>query len=171
MNYENNKHEKSNENHENESPNANYFFSKLVIHFEELNMKFIELYKIDSINRFYEIKKLNDENKSKLSNILSEIPKNLEKEMRNKLRIFYEKYKIKEKTNLKTEARIYSKYINELKLNKNKLGIDSINDETSIIKSQIKDHLKEFNQKTKNDIENLKKEKDNLMRENKYTLI
>ena len=157
---------------ENDVIDANYFFAKLVIHFEELNLKLFELYKLNFISKFYEIKKLSEEYKIKLNNILSEIPKSLEKEMRNKLKIIYEKYKIKEKTKQKTEARIYSKYTEVLKLDKNEIGLnEELKAESHFVKISIEDYLRRASDNTKKENEKLRKEIEILKYENKYNLI
>ena len=157
---------------ENEQNQANFYFSKMVIHFQELNLKIIELYKQETISRFYEIKRLSEDYKVKLANILQEIPRSFEKEIQTKLNVIYEKYKIWEKTKMKTEAKIYSKHTEDLKLNKNNIGakVDPMKDENSLIKNSIRDYLININEKTKAEIEILRKERDSLKQENKISI-
>jgi hypothetical protein len=163
--------EKITEDNPNSEENSNFFMSKLIIHFEELNIKILELYKMETISRFYEIKRLSEEHKQKLGNILSEIPKSFEKVIRVKLETIYEKFKLKEKLKVKTEARIFSRYKEELKINIKNLGKgdETIRDENSIIRTGLKDYLTGLNEKTKKELEILRKERENLKNDNKYS--
>jgi hypothetical protein len=150
-----------------EAQNANFYLTKLILHFEEINKKILELFKIENYDRFYEINKLTEEKKGKFKEILQEIPKNFEKEISQKLTNILEKYQLEEKLKLKTEAKIYSIYMEELKLKKENLGLKiEAEDESRIIKHQIKEYLQSYKQKNKMDLENLSKERELLRKEN-----
>ncbi len=49
-----------------EAQNANFYLTKLILHFEEINKKILELFKIENYDRFYEINKLTEEKKRKV---------------------------------------------------------------------------------------------------------
>ena len=159
--------EKNQTNELEEAQNANFYLSKLILHFEEVNKKMLELFKIESYDKFYEMNKLTEEKKGKFKEILQEIPKNFEKEISQKLSNILEKYQLEEKLKLKTEAKIYSIYMEELKLKKENLGLKiEAEDESRIIKHQIKEYLQSYKQKNKMDLENLSKERELLRKEN-----
>lgn len=156
----------------NEAKKANFFYLKLKMHFEDLNKKILELFRYQNFTKFYDTSRLKEDKKTKLQNILSEIPKNFEKDIWIKLDNIFQKYDIEGKTKIKTEAKIYLKYFEELKLNKENIGLKTnYKDESIIVKLKFKEYLQSLKSKNKMELDMLRKEREVLKLESKQNLI
>lgn len=122
-----------------------------------------------------QMKKLSNEDLNEIKHIFSETKNMYIKGVLNRINIFFNKYKLDEKLDIKSEAFLLQVFLKEISFDLNKLqNMELINEikepELITTKKYMTEELKEKNSQLKIEIEELKKKLENLKQLNKIKL-